>query len=30
METYPLTIRPRCDTENEWIKYNPVLNIESL
>ena len=25
METYPLTIRPRCDTENEWIKYNPVL-----
>lgn len=24
METYPLTIRPRCDTENEWIKYNPV------
>ena len=25
METYPLTIRPRCDTENEWIKYNPIL-----
>ena len=25
METYPLTIRPRCDTENEWMKYNPVL-----
>ena len=25
METYHFTIRPRCDTENEWIKYNPVL-----
>lgn len=25
MKTYSLTIRPRCDTENEWIKYNPVL-----
>ena len=25
METYPLTIRPRCDTENEWIKCNPIL-----
>lgn len=25
MAIYLLTIRPRCDTENEWIKYNPIL-----
>ena len=30
METYPLTIRPRCDTENEWIKYNPVLKYKEF
>lgn len=30
METYPLTIRPRCDIENEWIKYNPVLKYKEF
>lgn len=30
METYPLTIRPRCDTEDEWIKYNPVLKYKEF
>lgn len=30
METYPLTIRSRCDTENEWIKHNPVLKYKEF
>ena len=27
-ETYPLTIRPRSDTESAWVKHNPVLKLK--